>query len=93
MPPELQFQTAISGEIIRANDRKVEGGGSAYVSVFRVAGVAECNNISSHFPVYCLSVITTETPKYKTMSVVTNTYKCFTSQYCEFVNICTRQKY
>ena len=34
-----------------------------------------------------------ETPKYKTMFVVTNTYKCFTSQYLEFVNICTRQKY
>ena len=34
MPPELQLETAISGEIIRANDGKVEGGGSAYVSVF-----------------------------------------------------------
>ena len=32
-------------------------------------------------------MIGTETPKYKTMSVVTNTYKSFTSQYLEFVNI------
>ena len=27
------------------------------------------------------------------MSVVTNTYKSFTSQYLEFVNICSRQNY
>ena len=80
--------TAISGEIIRSDDRKVEA-----VHMWCSQSSRDCNNISSHFTVYCLHVITTETPKYKTMSVVSNTYKCFTSQYLEFVNICTRQKY